>query len=556
MRCRRSKPWWTMTSSSNKALEHSAQNRPSALLGTPASEGVARGRLRFLATETEVSDDRIGGDARAETTRLEEALSAAADKLATMLEDLGDDQEAAGMIEFQLAMIEDDELTGPVRDRITAGASALRAWNDVLRAEIEDYEAAADEYFRGRVVDLEDIRERVVRHLTGRMEQTIPTDCVVVAEDITPSTFLSTTWGCGGVALTRGSRSSHVALLARSRQIPMVVGLEAMPRPVDNEVFLDADNGALILNAAGSERLDLLRRMDSIAQRRREADAWLDREIVLANGESIRVLVNIAEPGELDNINPAHCDGIGLVRTEFLFHGRDVLPDEETQFVEYRRIVTWADGKPVTFRTLDAGGDKPVAGLTEADERNPFLGVRGIRISLNHPDVFRVQLRALLRVSALGPVKIMLPMVTVAEEVDAARRLLRAERKALSDLGVAAGDPEFGIMVEVPSAAIAIESFDTDFYSIGSNDLIQYVTACSRESSGLEHLARGDNPAVLDLIAKVVSHGRSGGREVSLCGEMAGETRYIGLLVALGLRTFSVSPGGLANTKYTLARLE
>jgi phosphotransferase system enzyme I (PtsI) len=230
--------------------------------------------------------------------------------------------------------------------------------------------------------------------------------------------------------------------------------------------------------------------------------------------------------------------------------------DEETQFATYRRILTWADGKPVTVRTLDAGGDKPIKGYTVANEANPFLGIRGIRLSLRQPEVFRVQLRALARAAAYGRLRIMLPMVTLPDEVTTARELLDAEITALAAAGVDHGRPALGIMVEVPAVAITPERFDADFYSIGSNDLVQYTCAVSRDEAGVAHLGSAIDPSVLSLIARVVEHGRATGREVSLCGDAGSDPRMVPHFLAAGLRSLSVQHGLGGAVKATIAGLD
>jgi phosphotransferase system enzyme I (PtsI) len=280
----------------------------------------------------------------------------------------------------------------------------------------------------------------------------------------------------------------------------------------------------------------------------------LPHPAVLANGERVSVLLNVADVAELDELDPEHCDGIGLVRTELLFHRSGGLPNEDEQFAAYRRIVEWAQGRPVTVRTLDAGGDKPIPGYTLQGESNPFLGVRGVRLSLRHPTVLRTQLRALVRAAALGPLKVMVPMVTRPLELDAVRKLLEQAVHALRLEGVPAALPSLGMMVEVPAAAIAVDLFDADFLSIGSNDLIQYVSACGRDSDELGALQDPLQPAVLRLIRNVVEHGAARGIEVSLCGDMAAEIPCLEALLEAGLRTVSVAPAALARVKAAIAR--
>ena len=244
----------------------------------------------------------------------------------------------------------------------------------------------------------------------------------------------------------------------------MIVNLSSAPAPGTGEIFLDADAGELVFDATAREREVFVKRIQQDELQRQEESEYLYSEVRTSDGDRVLVQINVADPGELGQIDVDSCDGVGLVRTEFLFHQNNVLPSETEQFDVYRRFIEWARGKPVTVRTLDAGGDKPITGVTIDSQKNPFLGVRGIRLSLLHPELFRTQLRALLRASAHGPLKIMLPMVTVPDEVEQARTILCAERDALIDQEIAVGDPELGIMVEVPSAAISVEDFDADFF--------------------------------------------------------------------------------------------
>jgi phosphotransferase system enzyme I (PtsI) len=241
------------------------------------------------------------------------------------------------------------------------------------------------------------------------------------------------------------------------------------------------------------------------------------------------------------------------MRTEFLFQGREKLPTEEEQYQIYRRMVEWAAGRPVTIRTLDAGGDKPIAGLTQPGDMNPFLGVRGVRLSLRHLDVFREQLRALARAAVAGNLKVMIPMVTVPEELDQCRALLAQAIEELHREGQNAKMPPLGMMVEVPAAALTIEDFNADFFSIGSNDLIQYVAAASRDEPQLADLAQPSR-AVFKLVGHVVSHADRSGREASLCGDLAGDPEQVAALLDQGLRVFSVAPGALGPVRAAIAR--
>jgi phosphotransferase system enzyme I (PtsI) len=524
------------------------------LRGRPAAPGFARGPLVTL--EARVRGRLPRGDPLEEASALHAALAAAAAQLVglrTYLNGTG-----ADILGFQLALLEDDALREPVLTKIAAGAAADEAWNAVLDAEIADYTSAADEHFRARAADLKDLRDRVLACLSGDGEDPpIAPGAVVAARDFPPSRFLSLDWSKGGaIILAAGSATSHVAMLARARGVPMIVGLGVSALALSGEALVDGRTGEAVIEASPeTERLFESRREVETASDA-ETAKLPDKPAMTRNGMRIAMYINVADPDELDRLDPATCDGVGLVRTELLFHRSANLPDEEAQYTAYCRIVEWAQGRPVTIRTLDAGGDKPIAGLTLEGESNPFLGVRGIRLSLLRPEIFRVQLRALARAAVHGSVKIMLPMITVPGELAAARAFLEEEVAALASAGIAARRPPLGIMIEVPAAAIAVEAFDADFFSIGSNDLTQYVTAAGRDIAAVADLADPLNSAVLRLIANVARHGRESGREVSLCGDAGGDPAMVPALLGAGLRALSVAPTALARTKSVIASVD
>jgi phosphotransferase system enzyme I (PtsI) len=418
-----------------------------------------------------------------------------------------------------------------------------------MATEIAGYAAAEDEYFRARAADLIDLRDRVLRHLTGasRGHHAAP-GTVLIATDLLPSMFLSHDWSQGGaVVLAQGSATSHVAMLARARGVPMVVGVDTSCRAQDI-VVVDGDSGLVITNPKPETLASMERRKAAATHAKSEAQVRVAEPALTEDGTRIAVMINVATPHDLADVSPKSCDGIGLVRTEFLV-GDGALRDEQRQFELYSRLVAWADGRPVTIRTLDAGGDKPIPGYTVDGERNPFLGMRGIRLSLRHRDVFRIQLRALARAAALGPVKIMLPMVTTSQDLAAATELLGEVVSELEREGASATSPQLGIMIEVPLAALAVDQLDAAFFSIGSNDLVQYVTASSRDGKESGEFGDVTHLGVLRLIAAVTAHGVRTGREVSLCGDAAADPRAIPALLAAGVRTLSVAPGLLAATK-------
>ncbi len=522
------------------------------LRGRPAAPGIVLGPLVRLSTS--VGERQPTGNWESERRALEQAIAAAIADL-NALQGRSEDAEGRAILDFQVAMLDDDSLRTPALAAISAGIAAGAAWSAALASQIADYEAAANEHFRARAGDLRDLRDRVLGHLAGTaLPRLRPEGAILLAEDIGPSMFLETDWSAGGgLALTGGSPTSHVAILARARGVPMVVGLDGAAFDDHREILIDGGSGIVILSPDESERRAAETRQRAERARARHEATSLDAPAATADGVPIAVLLNIADTAELATLDPAHCDGIGLVRTEFLCRSHGAVFDEAAQFEAYRRIVEWAGGRPVTIRTLDAGGDKPIAGLTVDGESNPFLGVRGIRLSLRRPDAFLVQLRALVRAAVLGPIKIMLPMVTVARELEDASRLLDRALAEITASGLPARRPPLGIMVEVPAVALDLGSFAADFFSIGSNDLTQYVTACSRDNAALAGLNDPRNPAVRRLIAEVTIHGRKSGIEVSLCGDAGGDPEIIPDLLAAGLRSLSVGPSALARTKATIA---
>src|SRR5277367_4266299 len=525
------------------------------LFGRSAAPGVAEGVVAVLDAARR-SKSQAGTRAE-EVLALREALSRAL----TEVEDLAGNAtgEAGEMLGFQVAMLAVDELVRPALDAVEAGESASVAWETTMAVEISGYRAAEDAHFSARAADLEDIRDRVLGHLTPAADgASIPGGSVVVATDLPLSRFLGIDWAQGGaIVLTQGSPTSHVAMLARARGVPMVVGLDGdAVAMAGREALVDAATGEVVLNPTETTRVAFAAKAQTEKTANAVRAAFSARPALTRDGTRIALNLNAGSADELDGVDPVICDGIGLVRTELLFQAPGGLPDEEAQYQAYRRIVAWAEGRPVTIRTLDAGGDKPIKGVTMDGESNPFLGVRGVRLSLRHPAVFRVQLRALARASADGDLRIMLPMVTVPAELEASRKLLAEALAGLEHDNIPAGRPKLGMMIEVPAAAIVIDQFDADFFSIGSNDLTQYVTAAGRDIGAVAELADPLNPAVMRLIALVARHGRETGREVSLCGDAGGDPRVIGSLLRAGLRSLSVAPASVGAAKQAIAAID
>jgi len=487
-------------------------------------------------------------DADSERARLAGAVETALAAIAALMaQQVG---EAAEILEFQTAMLADEALTEPAFAAISQGASAGEAWSGSMAAMIGDYEAAEDDYFRARASDLADIRDAVLQALHGGGEADLPPGCgIYLAEDLTPSRFLSLDWTGKGIALIKGSATSHVAMLARSRQIPMVVNLGEVPARQGEAALLDAAAAHLILDPDTAERRDFADAEQAFRAVRTEKDLDALRPAVTGDGEAVSVLINIADPSELVDLDPAICDGIGLVRTELMFSGRGNLPDEEEQFAAYRTILDWAGNRPVIIRSLDAGGDKPIPGYTLDGETNPFLGLRGVRLSLRRPDVFRQQIRALLRAAPFGALKVMAPMVSTPDEMRAVRGLFESEADDLARNALPYKIPDLGMMVEVPAAAYLFDRFNVDFGSIGSNDLAQYIMAAGRDSAEVSNLARTDDPAVLHAIAAAVEGAKRRGVSLSLCGDAASDPALVPALLGTGLRALSCAPRAVGAVK-------
>lgn len=537
--------WWSGISM-KQVMGHSYS-------GTAASDGLHMGPVRWLHGRS--LKKRVATDPATERKALEDAITSALGDIAALISNVTG--EAEDMLAFQLAMLEDEALSAKAWQAIDAGQLADLAWTSAMQDEIAGYDASEDEYFRARAADLADIRDRVLRHLSGDDGCKPLAGAVLAGEDIGPSLFLETDWSQGGaIALTRGSRTSHVAMLARARGIPMVVGLNRTIEPDSETLIVDGTAGLVISDPGEADQADFKREFARQTAIKAADKQFLQKPAYRKTGTRVEVLLNISGIDELDDIDPQNCDGIGLMRSEFLFRDGAELPDEDAQYSAYRKFVEWAEGKPVTIRTLDIGGDKPIRGLTPQGESNPFLGLRGVRLTLAREDVFCTQLKALARAAAHGNLKVMLPMVTVPAELERSRELLHSCVAELRAAGVQAALPSLGIMVEVPAVAVAPELFDgAHFFSIGSNDLTQYVTASSRDDERVAPLNDPGNPAVLRLIEQVTRFGQQAGIPVSLCGDMASEPRHLASLLQAGLTCLSVAPARLARIKATIAEL-
>jgi phosphoenolpyruvate-protein phosphotransferase (PTS system enzyme I) len=513
------------------------------VFGTCASPGHAVGPIVRIG----FASDRWRRPGVDEADALRTALDAAACGLAALSSRT--DSRAAEFLEFQLALLDDESLTASAFAEASGNSPADAAWRRVMDALIDEYRANPNELVQARSLDVADVRDRVLNALNGDLPKPeLRAGAIVVAEDLPPSRFLEIDWSRGGgIALSRGSLMSHTAILARTLGVPMVVQTGAIPDAAT--ALLDANQGFVDLDPSDEALRVFAQGGASREASAREAERVDPGASATYRGERLQLLLNIEGPASLTHPNAASADGVGLMRTEFLFLGRSEAPDEDAQFAAYCAVLRWAGARPVTIRTVDAGGDKAVRGLSEESEANPFLGVRGLRLSLRRPDIFMVQLRALGRAAMHGRLKVMFPMVTTPAEFETGRALFHKAVAALQAEGRDARAPELGMMVEVPAAALRIKDFDAAFFSIGANDLTQFVMACDRGNGAVSHLYDVMNPAVIELIRRVVDHGRASGREVTLCGDAAADPAHALELLRCGLRGLSMSPNALAAVK-------
>jgi phosphoenolpyruvate-protein phosphotransferase/dihydroxyacetone kinase phosphotransfer subunit len=529
------------------------------LSGVPASAGVAIGPARRLGAPAGPPPDRAPDEPERERERLDEALGEAREAIArdrAAVAGRAGDAEAA-IFDAHLALLDDEALLEPAHEAIAAGAAAERAWHDAAEQVAALYRGLAEPLLRERAADVLDVGRRVVAAVTGE-EAAGPTEPgIVLAGELTPAEAAGLDPALvRGIATAHGSATAHAAILARALGLPAAVGLgdgllaidEGTPLLLDGEAgTLHVDPGEDVLRDAEERRERLAARRAAARQRAHEPGATRD-------GARVEVFANLGSAAEAATAVELGAEGVGLLRTEFLFLDRAELPDEDEQAETLRRIAVALDGRPLVVRTLDAGADKPLPALPMPPEANPFLGVRGIRLTLERPEILATQLRAILRVAAEHPVKAMLPMVATLSEVRAARALLDEARSAT---GIDA-PLELGIMVEVPAAALTAAHLaeHVDFFSLGTNDLTQYTMAAERGDERLAGLLAGPQPAVLRLVKATVEAAGARGRWVGVCGELAGDPAAAVLLAGLGVTELSMAPALVAEAKAALRAVD
>ncbi|HCV2909790.1 TPA: phosphoenolpyruvate--protein phosphotransferase [Staphylococcus aureus] len=522
--------------------------------GIAASDGVAIAKA-YLLVEPDLTFDKNEKvtDVEGEVAKFNNAIEASKVELTKIRNNaevqLGADK--AAIFDAHLLVLDDPELIQPIQDKIkNENANAASALTDVTTQFVTIFESMDNEYMKERAADIRDVSKRVLSHILGvELPNPIMIDesVVIVGNDLTPSdTAQLNKEFVQGFATNIGGRTSHSAIMSRSLEIPAIVGTKSITQEVKqgDMIIVDGLNGDVIVNPTEDELIAYQDKRERYFADKKELQKLRDADTVTVDGVHAELAANIGTPNDLPGVIENGAQGIGLYRTEFLYMGRDQMPTEEEQFEAYKEVLEAMDGKRVVVRTLDIGGDKELSYLNLPEEMNPFLGYRAIRLCLAQQDIFRPQLRALLRASVYGKLNIMFPMVATINEFREAKAILLEEKENLKNEGHDISDDiELGIMVEIPATAALADVFakEVDFFSIGTNDLIQYTLAADRMSERVSYLYQPYNPSILRLVKQVIEASHKEGKWTGMCGEMAGDETAIPLLLGLGLDEFSMS---------------
>ena len=537
------------------------------LKGIAASQGISFAKAYvFVEPDLTVKEVKIE-DVAAEIKRFEDAIEASKKELTIIKENalasLGADK--AAVFEAHLLILDDPEFMGTVKTDIESKViNAEYAFKETSDMFISMFEAMDNEYMKERAADIRDVSKRILAHLLGvdlPNPSLIDEEVIVIAEDLTPSdTAQLNKKYVKGFATNIGGRTSHSAIMARSLEIPAVVGTSSITEDVKNGdiLILDGLDGVVLVNPDEATTAEYKEKHAKFEAQKAEWAKLVTEKSVTKDGHEVILAANIGTPADLEGVKNNGGEAVGLYRTEFLYMGRDQLPTEDEQFEAYKAVLEGMGDKPVVVRTLDIGGDKELPYLDLPKEMNPFLGFRAIRLCLEEKDLFRTQLRALLRASVYGKLCVMFPMIATIQEFRAAKALFLEEKEKLVAEGVAvSNDIELGIMVEIPSTAVIADIFakEVDFFSIGTNDLVQYTMAADRMSEKVSYLYQPYNPAILRLVKNVIEASHKEGKWTGMCGEMAGDSLAIPLLLGMGLDEFSMSATSILQARSQIKNL-
>ncbi|MGM0851765.1 MAG: phosphoenolpyruvate--protein phosphotransferase [Bacillota bacterium] len=539
----------------------------SLLKGIAASNGIAIAKA-YRLVEPDLSFEKKNVDnAEQEVSRFQEAIATSKSELEAIRdkarEDLGEDK--AQIFEAHLLVLSDPELLTPIEDKVKSeNVNAEFALKETANMFVSMFESMDNEYMKERASDIRDVTKRVLSHLLGVQianPSMVTEEVIVIAEDLTPSdTAQLNREFVKGFTTDIGGRTSHSAIMARSMEIPAVVGTKSITSSVENGdmIIVDGLNGEVHINPTPEVIEEYKKEHARYEEQKAEWAKLVNEPTVSKDGEHVELAANIGTPKDLEGVINHGGEGVGLYRTEFLYMGRDELPSEDEQFEAYKAVLEGMEGKPVVVRTLDIGGDKELPYLNLPKEMNPFLGYRAIRLCLDEQDIFRTQLRALLKASPFGNLKIMFPMISNLQEFREAKAILEEEKKALLENGTNVADHiEVGIMVEIPSTAVMADVFakEVDFFSIGTNDLIQYTMAADRMNERVSYLYQPYNPAILRLVKMVIDAAHKEGKWAGMCGEMAGDEIAVPILLGLGLDEFSMSATSILRARSQIRQL-
>lgn len=545
--------------------------------GIGVSPGISIGRvLRVVRQKAATTGILLSGDdaVREEVGRYKDAVNRSVAEIKTLITAQAGAAApttppgaAVDILEAHIEMLTDPQLESDILERIQAEKkNASDAVLEVTGRLVETFRNMDDPYLSARAADIEDIAQRLLKHLgalptqTSSLEQSAPADLplILVADDLSPSdTIMMDLRHIAGFALQVGGATSHAAIVARLRGIPAVVGCgTSLDRVANNDILvLDGATGQLWVNPGDTQLMEFRRKKTALAENALLLASLKDVPARTVDGRRIRLLANISRVGDMKDAFRHGAEGVGLFRTEFLFMEKNSFPTEEEQFHAYRDLALASQGAPVTIRTLDVGGDKPLPYFHMPKEQNPFLGHRAIRISLDKKDIFLTQLKAILRASSYGRLKILVPMVSSMQELRAAKALFTTAKDELLQKDISFDrDIPFGIMIEVPSAAVIADLMvrEADFFSIGTNDLCQYTMAADRMNDKVSHLCDPYHPAVLRLIHFVIQQAQLNNTPVSLCGEMAADPLATLLLTGMGLEEFSMNAPSIPTVKHII----
>ena len=530
--------------------------------GTNASDGIGIGTAVIVEEAELIITRREVNDTEAEVQRFKGALETTIAETQRMAEDLAArvGEKEAEIMQGHMMLLSDPMLTGEIENSIQNDkVNSEFAIENVCNMYADMFASMGDELMQQRATDMRDIKVRMQRTLMGLQSvdvSALPAGTILVAKDLTPSmTAGINPANVTGIVTELGGRTSHSAILARALEIPAVVAVNGLLDKVKDgdTVVLDGSTGEVYVNPEIEVKAAYEAKREQFLKDKKELEKYIGQPSVTKDGVQVEIVANIGKPEDIDKVLEYDAEGIGLFRTEFLFMDRTAMPTEEEQFEAYKKVAAAMNGKPVIIRTLDIGGDKEIPYMGLEKDENPFLGYRAIRLCLDRKeDIYKPQLRALLRASAFGNIRIMIPLVTCIDEFREAKSLIEELKKELDEKGIAyKKDIQVGIMVETAAASLIADIFakEADFFSIGTNDLTQYTMSVDRGNKKVSYLYSTFNPAVLRSIRHIIACGRETGIMVGMCGEAASDPMMVPLLLAFGLNEFSMSASAVLRTR-------